>query len=606
MDRRTFFKAGITTAGAVSTGMATQVYAGKKSGHSKIEVLPGELDDYYGFWSGGHSGEVRILGIPSMRELIRIPVFNADAGTGWGRTDYSKKLLDGMVSGDTHHIHLSYTDGTYDGRYAYVNDKSSGRLARIRIATMAVDKIISLPNSQGTHGIFPQRHKIGYVFCNAEFRTPLTLEDMDSPEKYGALHSAVDGETMEVKWQVLIDGNMDLCATDYHGKYSFATQYNSEGGAFLEEMIALDQDFLLAFNIAEIEKAVKDKKIMTIGDSNVPVIDARAENSPYVLRIPIPKSPHGVNVDPTGRYAICAGKLSPTCSVVDIELIEKAFAGKIKPRDCVVAEPEIGLGPLHTCFDGRGNAYTSLFIDSNITKWNISKAIQAFQGKKVNPIIDRQDVHYQVGHTNASMSETKDADGQWLIALCKLSKDRFLNVGPLHPENDQLIDISGEKLKLVHDGPTYIEPHDCVMVPRDMINPLKFTDRKGEEYEMYDRWAKEDKVGKLTRKAKVVRKSEKHVRVYMPCKAPKFKLKEFEVMEGDEVQVILTNTNKIEDLGHGLVVSHHDVCFTVNPKDTKSYTFTARKPGIYWFYCPQFCHALHLEMRGRMIVRART
>ena len=619
--RRGFMKgsvllgAGIVGAGALAKGTGGATWeellsvkaarAASREGGLSAHVAPGKLDDYYGIWSGGQSGEIRIVGVPSMRELMRIPVVNRDAATGWGRDDWSRDLLGGTSSGDTHHVHPSYTDGTYDGRYIYVNDKANARLARIDCRTMACDAITSIPNAQGTHGIFPQRNKTGLVLCNSEFRTPQPNDgrDVDDPKKYAAMHTAIDGETMEVKWQVMVEGNMDLCATDYEGKYSFATCYNLEGGIDLEGMMANDRDCLYVFNLAAIEKTVKSGKTLKIGKDSVPVVDARGKEGPHVMRIPIPKSPHGVNIDPTGKYAVCSGKLSPTVSVVDITKLDAMFAGKIKPRDCVVAEPEVGLGPLHTAFDGRGNAYTSIFIDSVITKWNIAKAIEAFDDESVDPIIQKLDVHYQVGHTNASMSETKEADGNWLIALCKFSKDRFLSTGPLHPENDQLIDISGEKMKLVHDGPAFPEPHDCVIVRRDMFHPEEVTPREGPRFDFYEKMAKEDGIT-LLKDSKVIRKGKGKVRVYMTSAAPVYALGEFRVKAGDEVQVIQTNLDGIEDLSHGFCMSNHDVNMVVNPRDTRSITFTAGSPGVYWYYCPWFCHALHLEMRGRMIVEA--
>lgn len=577
-------------------------------GSNHVGMKPGQLDDYYGFWSGGQSGEIRIIGVPSMRELKRIPVFNRDACTGWGGTDWSKKLLDGKWTGDTHHVHLSYKDGTYDGRYAYVNCKAQARLARLNLTDMEVDAIVSIPNAQGTHGIFPQRHKTGYVFCNSEFRTPLNNDgtDMRDPKKYAALHTAVDGETMEVKWQVMIEGNLDLCATDYTGDYSFAACYNSEGGVNLEQMMAADQDYVYVFNIKNIEKAVAEGKTITAANNKTPIVDARGDNGAYVQRIPTPKSPHGVNVDPTGKYLIAAGKLSPTCTVIQIDKLADVFSGKIKPKDAIVAQPEVGLGPLHTAFDNKGNAYTSIFIDSVMTKWSIAKAIEAYKtgDKKINPVIEKLDVHYQVGHTNASMSETKDADGKYLIALCKFSKDRFLNVGPLHAENDQLVDISGDKMKLLHDGPTWPEPHDAVIVNKSIIKPVKIQPRTSPRFKEYEAWAKEDGVN-LMKDNKVIRKSDTSVRVYITSQAPKYHTADFTVKEGDSVQVIVTNIDNVEDLSHGFCLANHDVNFVVNAQDTNSWTFTAKSAGLYWFYCPWFCHALHLEMRGRMFIEKR-
>jgi nitrous-oxide reductase len=615
LSRRGFIASTIA-GGAIAGGAITLPLtmgsndAQAKSGGNSPHVDPGKLDKYYGFWSGGQSGEVRCYGVPSMRELKRIPVFNFDCTSGYGITDRSKKMLGDLKAGDTHHVHLSYDKGTYDGKYIYVNDKLNARLARVRIDYLETDAMVDLPNCQGTHGIFPQRvrrkNKPYLVFCNAEFRTPMKNDGrgLEDVKNYGALHTAVDGEKMKVLWQVHVSGNMDLCATDHKGLYSMATCYNSEEGATLNDMTKADQDWLVVFNTASIEGAVAAGKAKKYGNK-VPVVDAlkggKGEGK-HVIYIPVPKSPHGVNMDPTGKYAIVSGKLSPLCSVIDMAKVELAFAGKIKPEDCIIAQPEVGLGPLHTAFDDRGNAYTSIFIDSVITKWNIEDAIKQYAGKKVDPIKQKIPVHYQPGHINGSMSETNEADGKWIVALCKFSKDRFLPVGPRRSDNDQLIDISGEKMKLVHDGAVHPEPHDCVIVRRDIIQSKvkKKYNIKDPMFDMYHKMAKEDGVN-LRKDNKVIRKGRK-VRVYMTASAPNFGLEKFTIKKGDTVTVIVTNRDRVEDLSHSLSICQHDINFSVNPGEVNSATFKAKKAGLFWFYCSWFCHALHLEMRGRMLV----
>ncbi len=621
MSRRKFLGSaallGLSGAG-LATGLAgckDGGGVGGKGGGLSYEVLPGQLDPYYGIWSGGHSGEVRVLGIPSGREIKRIPVFNApDAMSGWGITNESKKILgtkaDGSLkytTGDTHHVHGSYKDGTYDGKYFWVNDKIHGRIGRIRGDLFECDKITEIPNIQGFHGIFPDKRdpvdsKINHttrVFCGSEFHLPQPNDgsNMDDPSKYYAVFTCVDAESMEVRWQCKVDGNMDLVATSFDGKLAAANQYNTEGGAIYATMMSAERDACVFFNIERIEKAVKAGKVFKIPGSNVPIVDGtKAANkdpkTALTCYVPVPKNPHGVNASPDGKYFICAGKLSPTATVIELGKVHDWYDGKLKdPRDTVVAEPEIGLGPLHTAFDGRGNAYTTLFLDSQIVKWNVDAAIKAFKGdKNAKVVVDRIDVHYQPGHLNASMSETKEADGKWLTVGCKFSKDRYLPVGPMHPENEVMIDISGDKMKTVHESPVHPEPHDFIIVKRDLIKTRQV--RSLGEFPN----ATTDMGG-----SRLVR-SGKKVTVHLTSAAPAFGLSEFKVKQGDEVTIILTNLDKIEDLSHGFAIPKYDVNFVVNPQETRSVTFKASKPGVYWCYCTHFCHALHLEMRSRMLV----
>src|SRR4026209_2447038 len=93
-----------------------------------------------------------------------------------------------------------------------------------------------------------------------------------------------------------------------------------------------------------------------------------------VFFLPTPKSPHGVDIDPTGRYIVAGGKLATVIPVHSFEKMQRAIADKafdsevqgipvLKYNSTLAGEVQKpGLGPLHTEFDDKGNAYTSMFI----------------------------------------------------------------------------------------------------------------------------------------------------------------------------------------------------------------------------------------------------
>jgi nitrous-oxide reductase len=565
-----------TAAGVQLLGCSTTGATSARSwAAEKVYVAPGEHDTYYAFLSGGQSGAVFVVGIPSGRLIKEIPIFEPRAAQGYAvhENDPRRRQLaeTGGLWGDTHHPAPSETNGVYDGRYLWINDLANARVARVRLDTFEADKIVKIPNLQGAHGLAVVSPNTKYVFVNGEFEQP-TDGMVTNPAPYTSVVAFLDPESMETKFQVRVNGNIDIADSSKDGRYAFSTAYNMEQAASPGAMFQFDRDAVVAIDIPAAERAVAAGQARI--QNGVPVIDP-AQSPGVVTLIPVPKNPHGVNSTPDGKYVVASGKLSPTVTIIDAKTLK------------IVAEPEVGLGPLHTTFDDRGNAFTSLFLDSQVVKWNIAKAVEG----SADYIVDRINVHYNIGHLQAAGGETMKPHGDFLLALNKLSKDQYLPVGPDLPEAQELIDISGEKMRMLSSFPTPPEPHDAVFMAATVL--------KGKVRQTFELAANAVEGGKES----VVRTGPNTVSVRMTSIRSAFTPEQFEVREGDQVTLTITNVESIRDMTHGFALPDHNLNMALPPGYTKSITFTAGKPGVYWFYCTNFCSALHLEMRGRMVVQ---
>ena len=570
----------------------------------KTFVAPGDLDEYYLFSSGGHSGQIYVYGVPSMRHLSTIPVFSPYSGVGYGFDDESKAMLGNLTWGDAHHPALSETAGEYDGRWLFINDMNA-RIARIDLRDFKTKQIIGpIPNVSGNHGSAFVTPNTEYSMMATRFSIPLPKGAALPIDKYATDYKGIlcaikidpkSGE-MSVGWQIQtppFDWDLGDAGKKASEGWMFWTCYNSERATGKLEVTASqrDRDYIAAVDWRAAEKAIGEGKGDLIG--GVKVLDPK-KVSGIVYFLPCGKSPHGVDVSPDGKYVIGSGKLQGVTTAFNFEKIQTAIRNKdftgeedgipvLKYESIKDAEVPVGLGPLHTQFGPDGFAYTSLFVDSAIAKWKLGTW----------EVVDKIPMSYSIGHLCAAEGDTCSPKGKYLIGLNKLSHGRHLSVGPSQPESSQLVDISEEKMKLLYDAFTEPEPHYAQMIKASTLHPIEVYPKE-ENHHPLAVWDIKD--------AGVTRNGEKVLVKVVEVRTTIYPTA-IEVKRGDTVTLAITNIEQTTDELHGFGLLDYNFNLVIDPGETKVVTFKADKPGVFPYYCTNFCSALHQEMQGYLIVK---
>ncbi|MCP5066395.1 MAG: Sec-dependent nitrous-oxide reductase [bacterium] len=595
---------------------------------AKTYTPTGERDEFIAFASGGQSGHVIAYGIPSMRILKYIGVFTPEPWQGYGFEEESKVILNqGRINGrditwgDTHHPALSETNGDYDGEFLFINDKANPRLAVIDLKDFETKQIIVNPVFQSEHGGAFVSGNTEWLMEPAQYAAPLggeyaPLELFNEKYRGGLTYWKFNRE----KGKLEPENSFAIELPPYSQDLSDFGKGPSEGFAFVNSFCseryvggimrdrppfeagcsAKDTDYLHVVDWKKAAQVAAAGKVKMINGFPVIMLETTVKEG-LVHLIPEPKSPHGIDVSPDGEYMVVSGKLDTHTTVFKWSKIKALIDAKeyastdpyglpiLDMKKAMHTQVQLGLGPLHTQYDSvKGVAYTSLYVDSMVARWNY------VEGKLLSKI----PIHYNFGHVMTMHGDTVKPRGKYLVSLNKLAIDRFNPVGPLHPQNHQLIDISEDKMQLLMDMPLPLgEPHYVVAIEAGLIKPkIRYksgTNTRTDEISEHKTRAGEERIVKDGNK----------VEVWGTLIRSHITPEIIEVDEGNEVVVHLTNLERAQDQTHGFTIGKYNVHGSFEPGETATVKMVADTPGVFPYYCTEFCSALHLEMQGYLLVK---
>lgn len=604
---------------------------------AKTFTPSGMKDEFIIFSSGGHSGQVHVIGVPSMRLLRTIAVFTPEPWQGWGYGVGNDILADGNVAGkpnlwgDTHHPSLSETEGDYDGEWLFINDKINARFAVIDLRDFETKQIIKNPLTVSNHGLCVTPNT-DYVIESSQYGVPMgsgyaPLDEYKETHRGSLIMWKFDRKKGRIDksksfalelppyWQDLVDAGK--VASD---GYLFVNSLNTEmatGGIQDKKppfeagvsRNATDYLHIIDWRKAEAVFAAGGAEMV----SGFPVISLETSIREGLLHLtPESRSPHGVDISPKGDFVVVAGKLDPHVTIYSFDKIKKAIEAKtysgsdqfgipVLDFDTVVeARVELGLGPLHTQFGNDGYAYTSLFLDSAVARWTLGGSYGPGTPEPDWTLVHKTPVQYNVGHIGAAHGDTVNPQGHYLVSYNKWSVDRFHHPGPLLAQNFQLIDISGKstKMPVIYDMPVgFGEPHYAQIMNAKLLKSWSIYPEIGWDPHTQSM----DPLAPKKGQERIVRNGDT-VEVYMSVVRSHFNPEHITVKQGDKVVWRLTNIERAIDAVHGFAVPAYNISASLEPGETIKVEFVADTPGTFPFYCSEFCSALHLEMMGYFMV----
>ncbi|MBK9123658.1 MAG: Sec-dependent nitrous-oxide reductase [Chloroflexi bacterium] len=596
----------------------------------------GVLDPYVMFASGGHSGQMFVIGMPSMRLLRTVAVFTPEPWQGYGFGAGEEVLAGGDINGrqvrwaDTHHPALSETNGDYDGQWVFINDKANGRVAVIDLRDFETKQIINNPLFLNDHGGTFVTPNTEYIIEGGQYAQPLgtdfaPLSDYESSYKGMITFWKFDREAgridpsqsfaMELPpyWQDLCDAGKLVS-----DGWVFCNSINTElatggiekGNPPFEAGVSRNTtDFMHIINLKAAEAVYKAGNTVEVAGMQVIPLDTAVEND-LLFFTPEPRSPHGVDIAPGGDFIVVSGKLDPHVTIYSFQKIMDAIAAGTTETDrygvpilsyesVLEAQVEVGLGPLHTQFGPDGYAYTSLFLDSAVARWSIGA--EGYRPQDGWSLISKVPVQYNVGHIAAAEGDTVSPDGQFLVSLNKWSVDRFLSTGPLLPQNFQLVDIGqeGDTLQVLYDMPiTAGEPHYAQIIKADKLAPWDVYPEVG-----WNPLTQSVDPNSVTQGTEGVTREGNEVTVRMTAVRSHFTPEHVEIQAGDKVTWTITNVERARDATHGFSIPYYGINLSIEPGETITFEFEATEPGVFSWYCTEFCSALHLEMMGYLTIQ---
>jgi len=574
----------------------------------------GMHDEFLAVLTTGSSGRIAVTGMPSMRIMKYVGVFTPEPWQGFAYDDESKAILAASARediqyeyGDSGRPAFSTTAGSYDGHNIFVADRAHARVGVVDFHDYETKQVITNPVFKTSHGDVAVTGDSEYVITTTEVPEIPGAKYVASADLGKALRGGVTfWKTIKQEETIRIDANKS---------------WSMELPPYLQSAVAIGRPPV-------------DSLVFILGScragASLPVnADACSGNAQAVLHIVDWRKAEAINGETVNGHkfiriaaAVAGGalrqvtladnahRLAVSADGTHLAILNRTASGFALLQTSALsgingaagAADEYGVptgtdagakiidvgGPQADGVFGNGQFYAVVTTPGQLAKVDLAAA-------RLNGTVAIPEHCSGVMLPEAS---TAGVDDRFIVVMNNHPTGRFVSVGPQKGLNPLLIENSATGMRVIYD----MAVPQATGLAGVAINKSKIktvykypvgTDTRTNKFSPYKTVPGEERV----------EREGKRVRIFGTLIRSHITPEIVEVEEGDIVTFHMTNLEQAQDQTHGFTVSAYNVHGSWEPGKTASVTFTADKPGVYPYYCTEFCSALHLEMKGYLLVK---